>query len=228
MDRLIKSAADLRYLLAKGYPRSAALTFVGNHYQLTRTERDFLNRGVYPDSVARARREKMVRPEQTAGRSLGVDGYNVLITMESALLGRDLIEADDGLIRDIAGLYASYRPSEVTTQALNFILDFLKHIKPDTVLFLLDAPMSHSGEFARRITSVLADLGLSGQAKAVSAPEKELSRFPGLVATSDSVLIDRTPEPFDLAGHLIKKYLPGAKIITLTQPCDRIDRGNTG
>ncbi|MBW2061554.1 MAG: DUF434 domain-containing protein [Deltaproteobacteria bacterium] len=218
MEPIIKAAADLRYLLEKGYPRPAALTFVGNHYQLIQAERELLNRGAYPDAVAKARQEKLARPWHVTGRPLGIDGHNVLITLESALLGRDLIEADDGLIRDIAGVFASYRPGAVTDQALELILDFLKRMVPESVLFLLDAPMSHSGDLASQITSALAARNLIGQAKAVPVPEKILYDFPGLVATSDSVLIDRAAEPFDLAGHLIKEHMPDLRIQTLSQP----------
>ncbi|MBW1708278.1 MAG: DUF434 domain-containing protein [Deltaproteobacteria bacterium] len=215
MDLIIKSAADLRYLLDKGYSRAGALTFVGNRYQLSRAERELLNRGVYPDSIASARRAKLVRPEQVTGRPLGIDGYNVLITLESAYLGRDIIAADDGLIRDTAGLHSSYRQSEATAQALKLILNFLKLNSPESTLFLLDAPMSYSGELASRITSALAGQKLPGQARAVPVPEKKLYNFAGLVATSDSVVIDNVIEPFDLAGHLIKTRLPDVKIKTL-------------
>ncbi|MBW2092686.1 MAG: hypothetical protein JRI34_11280, partial [Deltaproteobacteria bacterium] len=51
--------------------------------------------------------------------------------------------------------------------------------------------------------------------------------FPGLVATSDSVLIDRTKEPFDLAGHLIKEHIPDVKIKILRQHQDETNHGNT-
>ena len=217
MKPIIRAAVDLRYLLAKGYPRAGALTFVGNHYQLDRTKRELLNRGVYPTAIARARRGRLVNPKEIIGRPLGVDGHNVLITLESAIQGRDLVAADDGCIRDTAGVHASYCANEVTDQAIEFILDFLTRWPPARILFLLDAPMSRSGELASRITAALSERNLTGRAKAVPVPEKDLYYFPGPVATSDSVLIDRTAEPFDLAGYVIRERLPGLKILTLNQ-----------
>jgi len=215
---LFKAAADLRYLLAQGYPRRGALLFVGNHYQLTRREREMLNRGVYPEPEAQTRRQRLLPAEKIQGRALGVDGHNVLITLECALLKQVLIDCDDGLIRDVAGASSSYRPGEITDRALELALNFLQAHGAKSVLFLLDAPMSQSGELAAHVSAVLAGRGLMGRARAVPVPEAELYAFTGLVATSDSVLIDRVDEPVDLAGQIIRRWLPEVEIMELKEP----------
>ena len=215
MTSLLKAASDLRYLLDKNYDRKGAVTFVGNHYQLTKADREILKRGVYPDSVAKARWNKLLKPELLNNRPLAVDGHNVVITVESALLGRTLIACDDGLIRDTAGIHGSYRQQKITRKALELILNFLKAITPEFVLFLFDAPLSQSGELALTVTKNLSLYGLQGMARAVPVPEKELYDFQGPVASSDSVIIDRVKEPFDLAGQIIRKTLSEAKVVSL-------------
>jgi len=215
MISLLKAASDLRYLLDKNYDRKGAVTFVGNHYQLIKADREILKRGVYPDSVAKARRNKLLKPEMLNNRPLAVDGHNVVITVESALLGRTLIASDDGLIRDTAGIHGSYRQQKITRKALELILNFLKAITPEFVLFLFDAPLSQSGELALTVTKNLSLYGLQGMARAVPVPEKELYDFQGPVASSDSVIIDRVKEPFDLAGQIIRKTLSEAKVVSL-------------
>jgi hypothetical protein len=215
MISLLKAASDLRYLLDKNYDRKGAVTFVGNHYQLTKADREILKRGVYPDSVAKARWNKLLKPELLNNRPLAVDGHNVVITVESALLGRTLIASDDGLIRDTAGIHGSYRQQKITRKALELILNFLKAITPEFVLFLFDAPLSQSGELALTVTKNLSLYGLQGMARAVPVPEKELYDFQGPVASSDSVIIDRVKEPFDLAGQIIRKTISEAKVVSL-------------
>jgi hypothetical protein len=215
MTSLLKAASDLRYLLDKNYDRKGAVTFVGNHYQLTKADREILKRGVYPDSVAKARWNKLLKPELLNNRPLAVDGHNVVITVESALLGRTLIASDDGLIRDTAGIHGSYRQQKITRKALELILNFLKAITPEFVLFLFDAPLSQSGELALTVTKNLSLYGLQGMARAVPVPEKELYDFQGPVASSDSVIIDRVKEPFDLAGQIIRKTISEAKVVSL-------------
>jgi Protein of unknown function (DUF434) len=64
---LPEAAADFRFLLARGYPRKAALALVGNRYGLDEIARRLLHRGVFAPEVAVARRAKL-RQLPYAGR----------------------------------------------------------------------------------------------------------------------------------------------------------------
>ena len=214
-DLVLAAAQDLRYLLGRGYPRPGAVTFVGNHYQLPRSDRDILSRGVYPDPEATERRARLLGPESIKGRSVGVDGHNVLITLESALTGRTLVDCDDGPVRDIAAAAGSYQPSSVTIEAIDMTLDFLTRQGAASIMFLLDAPISRSGDLAAQIGSMMAGRGLIGRARAVPVPDAELAEFGGLTATSDSVLIDRASHPIDLAGLMIRELKPKVSLTRL-------------
>jgi hypothetical protein len=207
-DDFLEAAQDLRYLLGKGYPRTGALTFVGNRYQLPKPQREVLYRGVYPGHEALVRKRRLLGPEAIKGRAVGVDGYNVIITLESALLGRELVECDDGLVRDAAWVSGSFHPTDTTDQALDLILDFLAEHGSLSIVFFLYAPMSLSRELGLHVTALLAGRSLMGRAQAVADPKSELRDFPGLAATSDSLLIDRVAEPLDLAGLIIRRRLP--------------------
>ena len=215
-EAMAAAAHDLRFLLARGYPRPGSLTFVGNHYQLPKEERQILQRGVFPGPEAEKRRAKLIDPEMLAGRPLNVDGHNVLITLESALLGRCLIKADDGVIRDIAGLHRSYRPSDTTEQALDLILNYLDRKKTRSVVFILTAQLSLSGELAAQVNAVLGARGIMGRAVAHEAADARLRSSPGIIATSDSAILDRAAEPFDLAGNIIREWMPEITPLVLT------------
>ncbi|RLA79768.1 MAG: DUF434 domain-containing protein, partial [Deltaproteobacteria bacterium] len=104
MDALFQAAEDLRWLLGRGYPRDPALTLVGNRYGLEAKWREVLKRGVLPPEVASRRRSKLLPPEALEGEEVALDGHNVLITLRSALRGETVLLADDGLVRDTAGL----------------------------------------------------------------------------------------------------------------------------
>lgn len=215
LEALWEAAAELRFLLAKGYPRTGALTFVGNHHQLPKDQRNILMRGVHPDNEASARRGKLIPPEMIKGRPVGVDGHNILITLESALKGLPLIDCDDGLIRDVSGTFSNYAPSDLTETALDLALDHLMAKGAGSVVFYLDAPLSRSGEMATQINAVLAGRGIMGRAFAVPGPDSVLATFKGLVATSDSALIDRAAEPLDLAGAVIREKMPETDLLVL-------------
>jgi hypothetical protein len=200
---LQKASQDFRYLLSRAYPRKAALELVGNRYQLTSDQRHLLHRGVFSDMDAKSRQKKKISPNQIRGYDLVIDGYNVLITIEAGLSGRPLVLGDDGFIRDISGLSGNFRKTGKTEKALQLILDVLKRVKPHQTLFLFDAPISKSGELAQEVRDRLLRENLPGDAMAVRVPEKIMIGFPGIIATSDTAIIDRSTTVVDLAGHII-------------------------
>jgi hypothetical protein len=211
-ESLQRAASDFRFLLNRGYPRKAALQLVGNRHGLTFDQRHLLHRGVFSDEDAGSRQEKKVRRKELINKRLAIDGYNVLITVEAGLSGRPLILADDGFVRDISGLSGSFRKNRKTHEALSLILQILKRYPPCHTLFLFDAPISMSGSLAGEVKVRIKEAGLLGDARAVRVPEKIMFGFAGLVATSDTAIIDRSEEVVDLAGEIIKK-IPSANIL---------------
>lgn len=204
-EDLQEAAEDFRYFLDREYPRKAALELVGNRYGLTSDERHLLHRGVFSDRDSRARLKKKIPLEKIKNRNLAIDGHNVLITIEAGLSGRPLILGDDGFIRDISGLSGNFRKTSRTEEAIQLILNTLKKVEPHQSLFLFDAPISKSGKLAQEVRSLLKREELPGDAKAVRVPEKILIGFPGIIATSDTAIIDQSKKVVDLAGDVLSK-----------------------
>ncbi len=204
---LWEAAGDLRYLLNRGYPRDASLQLVGNQYNLDHDCRHLLRRGIFPASIVEARSRKMVSAGEMRGEGLAVDGYNVIITLESALKAKTIILADDGFVRDISGVSGGYRETTATTEALRLIMELLASAGPAEVIFLLDSPISGSGELAARIRTMLKEHRIQGDASAIKVPERIMAGYDGIIAGSDTALIDQAERVFDLAGHLIKEHL---------------------
>jgi hypothetical protein len=202
---LQKASEDFRYLLNRAYPRKAALELVGNRYQLTSDQRHLLHRGVFSDVDAKPRQKKKISPHQIRGYDLVIDGYNVLITIEASLSGRPLVLGDDGFIRDISGLSGNFQKTEMSVQALELLLNFLKRVKPRQTLFLFDSPISRSGELALEVRGRMQKENLPGDAMAVRVPEKILIGFPGAVATSDTAIIDQSRKVVDLASYVLSR-----------------------
>ena len=154
---------------------------------------------------SQARQKKKVSIKEIRNKDLAIDGHNVLITIEAALSNRPLILADDGFIRDISGLSGSFKKSETTDKAIQLTLTVLKKWKPLKTLFLFDAPISMSGKLAEETRDRLKQANLSGDAKAVKVPEKILIGFPGVIATSDTAIINTSKKVLDLAGYIVLK-----------------------
>jgi hypothetical protein len=214
LGQLIQAAGDFRYLLNRGYPRSTSLTLVGNRYNLEHKERQLLQRGVFDDATAGRRAVQRQTLGNLTGCALALDGHNVLITLECGLRGVPLIEADDGFIRDIGEVSRTYRTSSFSEQALLLVTQHLCNYQVYPVYVWYDAPLSHSGELAQRTREIFHSYGLAGEAWAIPVPEKELLAFEGVVATSDTAIIDQVSQVADVAGEILRSR-PGIQIISL-------------
>ena len=209
------AAIDFHYLLNRGFPRKTSLELVGNRYRLSFDQRHILHRGIFSNSDAKARKGKRVSLQSLRNRKVAIDGHNVLITVEAALAGRPLVSSNDGFIRDISGLSGNFRKTKLTDEAIPLILDVLKRARPLYSLFLFDAPISKSGLLAYEVREHLKKKGLPGEALAIKVPEKVLFEFSGIIATSDTAIIDRSEAVFDLAGFIIKTRIRAGSLVTL-------------
>jgi len=197
---------DYRYLKERAFPDKAALKLVGDRWRLSGLERNCLFRAVFAQADCRARRAKLLEPREAAGRALGVDWYNVLITVESYLKGYPVFLADDGLLRDSSGVHGSYRPGRVTAAAVDRILESLGELAPARLELHLDSPISFSGDMAEALRRRLTP-GLPCEVSVSPSAASPLKSFPGVVATADSSIIDRETvrEVLDLARFVLEK-----------------------
>ena len=203
---LYQAAADFFFLSNKSYPRTAALDFVGNRYNLDSMERMLLSRGLFGQQEALARRRKRELGSGWQSKLLVVDGHNVQITLESYLKGKPLLKANDGALRDLAGLSFRFRMTETSDIAMDMMFRFLEEFPPSEALFLFDEPMSRSGELAAIYRARLTRAGISGGAKATSVPEREFPYDGCIAASSDRAIIDSSSRWIDLACRIIEHF----------------------
>jgi len=215
-ETLRTAAVDFRYLLDRSYPRSASLQLVGNRYSLDRLHREVLHRGVFARKEAKQRRKRLVGPEELVDHRLLVDGHNVIITTESRFAGRPLIAANDGLIRDVAGISHRYRISSLTHEAIDTLFQVLHTYAPKETRFFLDAPIRQSGELAAELRAALKRWNLAGNAEALKVPERRLIGSESIVASSDSAVLDEIQRGFDLAATAIKSLPERVHLIDFT------------
>ncbi len=200
--RFRDAVADFRYLLERRYSHASALRVVGDRYQLDSVQRSMLYRGISARETARLRSRRRV--ESAVGQSVAVDCYNVLYTVTNYLFGRPLFICDDGFLRDSGELHEN-KP-EILERAVTLLFRFLRSEPPREVALFLDRPISHSGELALELRSLLAQARIAGTAETVRSPDHLLKeRREGLIATSDSSVIDRAQVGVvDLARKVIE------------------------
>jgi hypothetical protein len=198
---------EFRYLKNRNYPDKAALKLVSDHHRLDSTQRNCLFRAVFSASASRQPRAKLIQAGNVAGQHLGIDWYNVLITVESYLKGYPVFISDDGLVRDSSGVHGSYKAGKITERGITEILSGLAALKPARAELFLDSPISHSGEMADKLREELSrTTSLPHQVTVFPSADFPLKSFTGIVATSDSSIIDgtRVQQVFDLARYVIE------------------------
>lgn len=142
-----------------------------------------------------------------------MDGYNVLITLESLLHHPDtVLESDDGVLRDTKAVFGKYRPHEDTLSVLDILMDFLKQSQIEEVHFFYDSPVTKSGELAKLTRAVLRKHHLPGEATTSPYVDQELANSADeVIATSDGPLMDKVKRVVDLPG-LIKTRIDSARV----------------
>lgn len=204
LDKLKTAAQELRYLLDRGYALSGASVFVGNHHQLSERQRISLVRSICSREDEAAREAKRREPEAVAGRTVHIDGFNAVITLEVALSGSPVLTCCDGAVRDLAGLRGTYRLIDKTETALRMIVRELKSLAVAEAVFWLDRPVSNSGRLKSRVLEVAAEEGLATQAALVDSADAVLWDKENVVS-SDSVILDRCVSWFNLNGRLVPR-----------------------
>jgi hypothetical protein len=153
---------------------------------------------------------------ELAGRDIFIDGYNVLITIESAMSSGFLFVGRDGCLRDLAGIHGTYRKVTETIPAVELIDKALAELNVKTACWLLDKPVSNSG----RLKGIIESAGTTTttpptQVKLLNNPDTELIQSEQIVATSDSDVLDKAKLWVNLTEFVINQYLKNAYIIDL-------------
>ena len=185
-------------------PGKGALKLVADRHRLGRTERNSMFRGITAASLAQDRRGKIVGQEAMAGSALGIDWYNVLITVESYLAGHAVFLCDDGMIRDSAAVHGSYRASSITPRAVAEIVAAVKAAGPSRVDAYVDAPIAWSGRMAEEARAALAAASARTDVVLVHSADYPLKKYDGIVASSDSTIMDRAVRIVDLAALVLR------------------------
>lgn len=241
---LREALADFSLLLSKGYADKSALKLVGDRFGLTQRQRLAIMRSACSDGQRQSRQARCVPIGELGGRTLAIDGYNLLITIEAALSGGLIFQGRDGCFRDLASIHGTYRRVEETIPALTLIGEFLADLGIAGVLWLLDSPVSNSGRLKTLIEELARDQHWPWHVRLSLNPDAELrgpltipkqvgwasahaadtawaeahpTELPPIVVTTDSVILDACGAWTNLAAGIITRRLPAATVIDLAR-----------
>jgi hypothetical protein len=213
ISNIRQAVADYSLLLSKGYAEKSSLKLVGDRFTLTERQRLAVMRCACSDEQLAGRRSRKIEISDAAGQAIAIDGYNILITIEAAMSGGLIFKGRDGCCKDLASIHGTYHKVSETLPAIKMIGEFLEQRGITELLWLLDSPVSNSG----RLKTILRKHNPDWQVELVTSPDALLIKSEKIVASSDSVILDKCSRWVDLAGEIIKNRIPEAKIIGLRQ-----------
>jgi hypothetical protein len=212
---LRSAVADLSWLLERGYAPTSSLKLVGDRWSLTERQRLAVLRCTCGDTARARRWRHRVEPASLQGQALVIDGFNVLTTIEAALGGAVILRGRDGVDRDLAGIHGTYRKVEETLPALGLVGVVLATFDVARCLWLLDRPVSNSGRLGALILRLAEEYGWTWDVELAFNPDPLLIASAEIVATADSVILDRCARWFNLARFTIERCVPTARVVEL-------------
>jgi hypothetical protein len=206
---------DMSYLLNRGYSDNASLVLVGDHYQLHKRQRMALLRACSSDEDRRRRQRRCLPAKGLEDQPIQIDGYNLLITVESMLAGGIILHCRDGCYRDIASVHGTYRRVEETLPALVLIGKQLQELGITQAHWYLDAPVSNSGRLKTLMHELAADHAFPWDIELVNNPDKALAASEEVIClSSDGWVIDQCQGWFNFVAHLLPHY-PEAEVVDI-------------
>ena len=196
------AVAELGWLLTRGYSERAAIELVGDRHQLPARARLAVRRMAAAEDAVAARRGRRIALAAVRGRPLTIDGFNALVTCESALAGGLLLRGRDGALRDLGSVHGGYRDVDETAAAIAALADVVAAAGPASVRWLLDRPVSNSGRLAALLRAA-APASLAWTVELIDAPDPALAEAGGVIATSDSWILDRCESWIDLPAAVV-------------------------
>lgn len=210
---VLQAVADHSYLLTRGYGSNSALELVGNRYRLNKRQRKAVLRMSASDQEVALRRSKAVKAAYLEGQPIAIDGFNLLILLESALSGAYIFRGRDGLYRDISSVHGSYKRVVKTETAIRLVGQELQGLKVGPVRWFLDSPVSNSGRLKTFLREQGELQGIDWAVELVYNPDKVLAESESVVISSDGWILDACRHWYNLGRFIIDHHLPDTKLV---------------
>lgn len=210
---LRRAVGELSWLLEREYPVDSALKLVGDRHQLRERQRMAVRRASCSDRAREARQRSRIAVEEARGKTLWIDGFNLLITFATALRGGLLLRGRDGVLRDLA---SSHRLVLRTEDMLPPIAALLARSGAASVQWILDKPVSNSARVGQMLAEFAEPQGLPWRYALDFNPDLFLIAQGGPVVTSDAMILDAGIPWIDLLSPLVEALPAAPWLLSLT------------
>ncbi len=206
---------DFCYLLSRDYATPSVLSIVGNRYRLNKRQRNAISRIVASEQAVLQRQAKVCEASTLKDQVVAIDGFNLLIWLESALSGAYIFKGRDGVYRDISSVHGSYKSVRQTENAIYLVGRSLQALGVQSVQWYFDQPVSNSGKLKTRLLEISREAGFNWEATLAFNPDQVLAQSAAIVISSDGWILDHCQRWFNLNAYLLEEGLLEAQVIVV-------------
>lgn len=202
-EKLKLAVQDMYYLLTRNYPAKAALALVGNRYGLVRKQQTALLGMVCSEQELTDRQLKELHAEQLKDQTLYIDGFNILILLETLLSGGIVFKGLDGCYRDISSVHGTYKQVEETEAVLLLVGRTLQALGLQKVVWVFDSPVSNSGKLKTYCYALATQYHFPWEVVLHQHPDQYLIEQKVWACSADAFVLNECIAWFNLAACII-------------------------
>ncbi len=202
-NKLHEGLIDMHYLLSRNYPAKSSLALVGNRYRLTKRQLLALQGMSCSEDEVKKRKHKELTPDQLKDKTIYLDGFNILILLETVLSGGFVFKGLDECYRDVASVHGTYRKVNQTEEVLILVGEALKKLEAERVIWIFDTPVSNSGKLKTLGYELAEKHSFSWDIYLENSPDKYLAKNNRLISSSDAWILNKCSQWFNLGAYII-------------------------
>ncbi|EJL70020.1 DUF434 domain-containing protein [Chryseobacterium populi] len=202
IDKLKSAAQDMQYLLSRKYAEKAASELIGNRYKLKTRQIQAFRSASASEIQVQSRRAKELKVADLKGKMIYLDGFNVLILLESILSGAYIFEGADGCYRDLSGIHGTYKRVNQTFKSIELVAGFFRKAELQKLHWIFDQPVSNSGRIKQSILEFARENQLNWEVDLQYNPDKFLADNAEIIASSDAWILDHCRHWFNVISYL--------------------------
>lgn len=212
-SKMREAIKDLSYLLSRGFSEKSSLALVGSRYKLNnRQQRAVQGMSEANDKLIK-RAERCLLSNQLAEKEVILDGFNVLIMLESALSGAYLFKGLDGCYRDLSSVHGTYKKVKQTPEAIQLIADFLQENKVKKATWVFDKPVSNSGRLKTTLREFADIHHLHWEIILDNNPDKLIVESKQIAISSDAWILDHASNWCNMVRYIVDAHIPQKNVV---------------
>ena len=212
-EKLKEAVTDMCYLLSRGYAQKSSVQLVGNRYRLNARQQQAVQGMSASKEQIEQRKSTCITLEALKGKDIIIDGFNLIIILESALSQGYIFKGLDHCYRDLSSVYGTYKRVQQTEQALLLIGSILKQAEVKSVLWVLDKPVSNSGRLKTKLRELAEQEQYNWDIVLENNPDTYLAESDKVVVSSDAWILDRAERWLNLGTHIIENHITNISVI---------------